>query len=404
VWSIREHAGMTTKVDKHTSTRLAPTRLSHEVPFLILGMVVALTGCIVLCAINPLLLNNLALQSLTASTFAIAAAILYLLYMIISKMVAIVFRYIEMQHYSAFRRRATDYVEEEGDDDDEPLGDDELLYLLSEEDIAPTRLPREAVIASMYLGGSGTFLAIPALCMWDISVSSAFALALLVVAFLDAGKVATEFRTNVDTVFAITNLRRLRFLHQCAVLGMLLYIVWLDSQDRAHLLVSPLFGAQWPLVLLSASSPFLLRGGGSRALRGMSPAQTLETALPVCTLLAFLVLCWYGPLEKILLAHFTSPLQTLLPMLILCPPCLAATLAFVLYSLKRRQTLVTVTLFTCGLFIRQQVLQGHRMQTRFDWFALSSAFNMVVSSISYYAYHRRVVWVAPPAPLVDLQA
>ena len=32
---------------------------------------------------------------------------------------------------------------------------------------APVVVRREDVIASMYLGGTGAFLALPALCMWD---------------------------------------------------------------------------------------------------------------------------------------------------------------------------------------------------------------------------------------------
>jgi hypothetical protein len=251
--------------------------------------------------------------------------------------------------------------------------------------------------------------------MWDISISTSFALALLTVAFLDAARPPKEFRTNVDTVKAIKNIRRLRFLHQSAILGLLLCVLWLDSQDRAlffnfwaqhitnatvnnNLLVE---GQQWPLVLLAASSPFLLRGGPSR--RNMTPSQTLETGLPICTLLAILVLCWYGPLENSLLMHFNSPLRTVIPMLVLCPPCIAAALAFVVHGLKTRSAGTAATLLSIALFIRQQTLPAHRMQHKGDWIALSSTLNLLLSAIGCWLYRRRVVWTPEDKTIVDLQ-
>ena len=397
------------KQDKATTTAIMrKIRAQHEEPLAFAGMTVALSGCIVLCAINPPLLDNITLQSLTSATFAISGAILYVLYMIISKMVALVFMYIETAQY---RKRGTLLRDE--DDTDGLLLSDSVDYEEEEEEPVAQSLPREAVISSMYLGGSGSFLAIAPLCMWDISISAAFALSLLVVAFLDGGKIPTEFRIGVDTVSAIANIKRLRFLLQFSIFSMLLCILWLDSQDRKLLISTPqtskffVVGGQWPLVLLSASSPFLLRGGGGRVLRGMSPSQTLETALPVCTLLAFLILCWYGPVEKIILAHFISPLSTLLPMLILCPPCLSATLAFVLYSLKNRRAVVSAGLLTFALFIRQQILTEHHMLHKMDWMALSSVLNILASSIFFWLYKRKVLWQHKPPPsttvVVDLQ-
>ena len=282
------------KQDKATTTAIMrKIRAQHEEPLAFAGMTVALSGCIVLCAINPPLLDNITLQSLTSATFAISGAILYVLYMIISKMVALVFMYIETAQY---RKRGTLLRDE--DDTDGLLLSDSVDYEEEEEEPVAQSLPREAVISSMYLGGSGSFLAITPLCMWDISISAAFALSLLVVAFLDGGKIPTEFRIGVDTVSAIANIKRLRFLLQFSIFSMLLCILWLDSQDRKLLISTPqtskflVVGGQWPLVLLSASSPFLLRGGGGRVLRGISPSQTLETALPYFAGLSDFVLVW----------------------------------------------------------------------------------------------------------------
>ena len=423
-------------MDKTTATvnrhrRLLLKQISDDHPLVFFGMAVALSVTIVLCAINPTLVDNITLQSLTAATFAIFGTILYILFMIFSKLVALVLWYIESHHYYNYGRQPQSEAPCDDASDASIMNhmDDDHYYYYYDDDNehnnnnTATRLPREAVIASMYLGGSGTFLAIPALCMWDISISTAFTFSLLVVTFMDAGKVANEFRANIDTVSAISNLKRLRLLQQLSVSSMLLCILWLDSQDRAILMsqhnnnnnnnnnaaaaaapnataapdanyyyyLTAAGGAQWPLVLLSASSPFLLRGGGTRVLRGMSPSQTIETALPVCTLLAFLVLCWYGPLEKIILAHFISPLSTLLPMLILCPPCLAASLAFILYSLKARRSIISATILTCALFIKQQALPMHHMQNKSDWMALSSILNIFGCSFAFWLYHRKVV-------------
>lgn len=225
---------------------------------------------------------------------------------------------------------------------------------------------------------------------------------------MDATKVATEFRSNVDTGKAISNLKRLRLCHQGSILNVLVCVLWLDGQDRAFTFMAPLgdgVGQQWPLVLLAASSPFLLRGGPSR--RNMSPSQTLETGLPVCALLAILVLCWYGPLENVLLSHFNSPLRTVLPMLILCPPCLAAALAFILHTLKCKCAAVSATLLVIALFIRQQILPTHHMQHRGDFFALSALVNCLVISMAFWIYRRRVVWTPPqdePENIDPLQA
>ena len=228
-------------------------------------------------------------------------------------------------------------------------------------------------------------------------------MSLLFVAFLDSTKVATDFRANVDTAQAVSNLKRLRLFHMGSILNVLACILWLDGQDRAFSFsLGDGGGQQWPLVLLAASSPFLLRGGPSR--RNMAPSQTLETGLPVCALLAILVLCWYGPVENILLSHCNSPLRTVLPMLILCPPCLAAALAFILHTLKCRCAAVSAILLVVALFIRQQISPTHHMQHRSDFFALSATVNSLVISTAFWIYRQKVVWTPPPEEEENIEA
>ena len=387
-----------------THQKLINFSRQQEEPLVLLGTAVALAGCCVLCAVNPQLLNNITLQSLTSATFAVGGALLYILYMVISKMVALVLLYIESHQRHTLllsedeRRLMEDDTSELSHDDNDNNNNNNSNNGNSSSN-NNARMPREAVISSMYLGGSGVFLSIPPLCVWDISISASFTLSLLAIAFMDGGKVATEFRANVDTAAAVINLKRLRMLHQGAILGMLLCMLWMDAQDRSFFDGAPSSqGQQWPLVLLAASSPFLLRGGGGR-LRGMSPSQTLETALPVCALLAILVLCWYGPLEKVLLSHTSFPLATALPMLLLCPPCLSAALAFILHSLRCRHAAVSATLLTLTIFIRQQILAQHHMRSASDWLALGSMLNLLMLSGGFWLYRHRVIWTPSP-PLV----
>ena len=114
---------------------------------MVFGMAVAFSGCVVLCAINPQLTGNITLQSLTSAAFAVFAAVLYLLYMIISRILGLV-----LQHIDSRQHRI--------------VATNEPLLTSDDEEEAEAELPREAVISSMYLGGSGAFLAIPPLCMW----------------------------------------------------------------------------------------------------------------------------------------------------------------------------------------------------------------------------------------------
>ena len=131
----------------HTTKKLVDFSIQQEEPLVVFGMAVAFSGCVVLCAINPQLTGNITLQSLTSAAFAVFAAVLYLLYMIISRILGLV-----LQHIDSRQHRV--------------VATNEPLLTSDDEEEAEAELPREAVISSMYLGGSGAFLAIPPLCMW----------------------------------------------------------------------------------------------------------------------------------------------------------------------------------------------------------------------------------------------
>ena len=141
----------------------------------------------------------------------------------------------------------------------------------------------------------------------------------------------------------------------------------------------------------------------------MSPPYALETGLPVATLLAILVVCWYTPVE----VPSNTRLATWIPMLLICPPSLAVTLAFILRGFRRRQTLgtsvVLVVAFTifrlaceppevrhsptsvCNSPTSVCLLWGEQGGTRDRWLPLGFAMAMVATSVSRGLYHAEVV-------------
>ena len=87
------------------------------------------------------------------------------------------------------------------------------------------RLPRNVVISSMYLGGSGAFLAIPALCMWDFTISAFFIGSMTILSIIDFGKIVSEFRPNIDTGSAVTNLKAIRYALHMAIMATISSVV-----------------------------------------------------------------------------------------------------------------------------------------------------------------------------------
>ena len=141
----------------------------------------------------------------------------------------------------------------------------------------------------------------------------------------------------------------------------------------------------------------------------MSPPYALETGLPVATLLAILVVCWYTPVE----VPSNTRLATWIPMLLICPPSLAVTLAFILRGFRRRQTLgtgvVLVVAFTIFRLaceppeVRHSFMLVYSLDplrhayflrqggTRDRWLPLGFAMAMVATSVSRGLYHAEVV-------------
>jgi hypothetical protein len=245
------------------------------------------------------------------------------------------------------------YVEHEQDESREPLQSQSHEFRCYY-DVASHR---DALISSMYMGGAGAFLALPALCMWNITASACFVLILTGIGFFMEDAKIAEFKANVDTASAVTSLRKLRWAHSLSLAMAGVWIAYLDSYYEQQF--------QWPLIMLASASPLLLRIGSVRMMpltkMLLTPAQSLETGLPVSTLLAILVLCWYSPVERLIVKDDLFA-RTAIPMLVLCPPCLAAVMAFILsgFHHKRSSAVATMLLIACA--IRQQAVD-RRMKT-----------------------------------------
>jgi hypothetical protein len=255
---------------------------------------------------------------------------------------------------------------------------------------------REALISSMYLGGSGCFLALPALSFWNISQTCAFLLSLTAIAFFGEHTKLVEFAPNQDKAKVLREMQYSRWTLYLSTTGFilslfieankaefafLLFGLPLTSKNDTH--PSPSAATTTPsnglfdsgsiiMLILAFVSPLLLRLSLPHAVVRrtslMSPSQVLEAALPVACLHAILVLGWYGgttpPMGGIDLT--TKFLPLFIPMLIICPFCQVVILAFILRGFRQRQTMPTVVLLAFTAFIMQQIFSS-RMTEKWDW-------------------------------------
>ena len=312
------------------------------------AMLVAVVLCVTFTGLNtPLVAGDTGRQTVLAAAFSVLACAAYVMFMVVSRVGGFVMSYIEHGHY--------DELEPPGRYEGE---DESLLVVEGEGGLGARQLAaanRDAIVASMHLGGSGTFLALPALCMWDTAATACFVLSLACIGFVSEETKVAEFRPNVDTALAISRARQLRGALYGGLLLTLVGAVWLDVHyTRAG------EGLQWPLMLLTAASPLLLRLGSMPAAAGarllMTPTQCLEAGLPVCTLLATLLLCWYSPLDEVLVREELLT-RLAIPMLVLCPACLSAIVGFVLRGFRQKHSGVTATILALACVVRQQAVE-----------------------------------------------
>ena len=463
----------------------APSSLFSYIAFLISCVVIS-----VVCELNRIPWNqNMLLQDITASMFCLICASLYVAYMIITAFLRLVLTYAGSHgggHLSSYT-----YVEEERSDilddflEEHSIGNLDDLSDTTKDDVAEasedregiekvsenkpppnihqlwhkflrkykldpnirlhdarrqfynyTRIPRSVIISSMYLGGTGAFLAILPLCMWDYTMSASFVCSLIFISCMDAYPVPKDFKPDVDVVFATRALKWMRNGYHALAFVSVVLILWIDASEEIMYYMVPLItnppypkyvidkvsefpnetlpqfhidmspdlvqvqgrtglAMKWPLIFLSASSPVFLRAGGGGVgnfFFSLPPSQTLETGLPVSTVLAILVLCYHNPSLGLVKDFSTmTELRFVIPLFVLCPLCLAAALAFILYGFKKRSAGVIASILLLILCIRQQTTAKHHLQSHLDWMSLGCTFNTVMCVAWYMIYKRKVV-------------
>jgi hypothetical protein len=354
-------------------------------------------------------------QTIFTSFFCIEAAIIYLVYMIISRMLSFFLSYIETNNNTINASYMASYHYDTLEEDEETWN-----FNLKKSYPPSVKRPcfnnghREALISSMYLGGAGAFLALPALCFWDFSITASFLLSLSLIALLNDHTKHKEFTPNQDKCKVLVNIQLFRWLLYGLVLSIIFGIAFQDSyyyyyyyyysvhypsssvQHNNHTTNALMIISErpWPMMLLSFISPLLIRMGliNPRTLAHniiMSPSQSLEAGLPVSTILAILMLCWYSPLDTIF-ARTSLNMQTILPMIILCPSCLAAILAFIVRGFAKKQSLGTVIPLTCATIIVQQVTD-RKMKNQGDWALVFCMSLALLVSLLFILYKRKVL-------------
>ena len=474
----------------------SPSNILSYLAFLISGVVIS-----VLCELNRYPWNqNMILQNITAACFCLYSAALYVVYMVVTAFLKLVLRYAGSVTYF---NPSSDYsypehellngsiswedLEEDSVNLTEPKNEEEECqkktnswfpnisslkrkkrlsvlwnnfvqqHIHAKPHVRRYSLPRSIIISSMYLGGSGAFLSILPLCMWDFTMSASFICSLLFISCIDAKPIPKDFKPDVDVASTTRNLKWLRFGYHMSAFISLLIILWIDTREEIIYYIIPMITTssfpqflekqvsvnnqtsqpetylqmsenkvllegrtglsnKWPLIMLSASSPILLRagcGGVGNFFFSLPPSQTLETGLPVSTILAILVVCWHNPSESIV-QDFLGIIdyKTAIPLFIICPMCICAALAFILYGFKTRASGIIAILLLIILCIRQQILPAHHMQSTLDWTSLSSVLNTLACLVWYTLYkrskvlekHKMRTWDKEPLLIVEEEA
>ena len=340
--------------------------------------------------------------------FCLEVALMYVAYMVISRILALALSCIEHVHPSG-AVAAYDSLHET----------EQLVWDDEEEEAPPAAAPahqvsilfargihREALISSMYLGGSGCFLALPSLSFWNLSLTCMLLVSLCLIALFGEHTKLVEFAPNADKASVLQRLRLLRWALYASTFVLLMGILIKDNEDLYHRGIQEDTGTITgpTMLLLAAASPVLLRLAlppSAHHIKNrptlMSPSQVLEAALPVSCLHAVLVLGWYSPPLLLEIPDRTLPL--FIPMMILCPFCQVVTIAFILRGFRQRQTLPTVIVLALTAFIVQQIF-GPRLTGHSDWFLLVVC--CLILALSAGLLYVRRSQTASPGALDDL--
>jgi hypothetical protein len=290
-------------------------------------------ACVILCALNDAPIRpNPALQVIAHASFIIAAACMYILFKVVNFALRMVLSCVEQRYQNVSEGYGSDVEDELIANDEEAADSDAWTATAETEQIE--HVPREAIVASMYMGGMGSFLAVAPLCMWYPPSTMAFCVALTLIAIHEEKKIVC-----IIVCIGLT-------IGLCS---------WLEVAKK-QVAEGP---EMWTQIVVGASSPFFIWAstgavGASAFYHRLSASQTLETSLPVSLVLAILVLCWYSPVEE-MISFSMFRTWRLACMMVLVPPYLSATLALLLHAFRTRKIAVAALVLTFILSARLSV-------------------------------------------------
>jgi hypothetical protein len=346
-----------------------PRPLAH------LALLVAAALLALVCGLNDAPLVAVPqFQAVAQSLFCVVVGGLYAVYMLTTFLARAVM-HCAGEHRRRYTLKKKRHAPPPSDDEEEALWsaeEDEEEEDDEEADFDVLRhrntMTRGQVVASMYLGGVGAFLALGPLCMWNCALTLAFLVSLLGVALTIESAVMSHTAWILMGASALTL--------GCAIgieATLPMRTVALPESNRTAttlllLLSAPTTTRAWPawLILSAASPPLLytgLGGGGSATTTltpMMAPSKTLETGLPVSLLLACILLGWFNPIETALWAELSGgglPPRLLL-LLLTAPPLLVSVLAFLMHALRSRSVLPALAVLIAVMVARQQTVRA----------------------------------------------
>jgi hypothetical protein len=372
-----------------------PRPLAH------LALLVASALLSLVCGLNDAPLAAVPqLQAMAQSLFCVVIGGLYAVYMLTAFLARAVMhcageRSSSNKSNNINRPPPSDYIipadnsnneEEEELCDEEAEGGKEEDFDVLRNQTASGIMTREQVVASMYLGGVGAFLALGPLCMWNCALTLAFLVSLLGVALTIESAVMSHtawilmgasaltlgcsigiecslpmtlrqsraedlFFSSEGAAAAVDNTHSSGSSNNNITAHFALLMLQMDAPTQTR---------AWPawLVLSAASPPLLYAGlgGGGRGSPSMmmAPSKTLETGLPVSLLLACILLGWFNPIESALWAHHPHVQPRLLILLLVAPLLLVSVLAFLMHALRSRSVLPALAVLIAVMVARQQ--------------------------------------------------
>lgn len=119
----------------------------------------------------------------------------------------------------------------------------------------------------------------------------------------------------------------------------------------------------------------------------MSATHSLEAGLPVASLLATMVMCWYSPTP---LQPHGGNLGRMIPMLLISPATLGIMIAFIQRGFRKKQTLGTCVVFVV-MFVVLWAIRLPPARRNEMWIPVSGCAVMGVAAVARGVYSMDVV-------------